>query len=148
MNGTPDWITTGKTVLIMKDREKSNDVTNFRPITCLPLMWKIFTGIISDELYYHVESERLLPEEQKGCQRKSRGAKDQLLIDKMILRSCNKRMTGLEMAWIDYKMIFDIVPHSWLRKCMMSGVAENMQRVLGNSMKKWKSELTSGGQKC
>ena len=147
MNETPDWITTGKTILIMKDREKSNDVTNFRPITCLPLMWKIFTGIISDELYYHVESERLLPEEQKGCQRKSRGAKDQLLIDKMILRSCNKRMTGLEMAWIDYKKTFDMVPHSWLRKCMF-GVAENMQRVLGNSMKNWKSELTSGGQKC
>ena len=47
----------------MKDREKGNDVTNFRPITCLPLMQKIFTGMLSDELYDHLESERLLPEE-------------------------------------------------------------------------------------
>ena len=120
----------------MKDREKVNDVTNFRPITCLPLTWKIFTGIFSDELYDHLESERLLPEEQNGCRRKSRGTKDQLLIDKMILRNCKRRTTGLEMARIDYKKGFDIIPHSWLKKCMMFGVAENMQNKLGNSMKK------------
>ena len=30
---------------------------------------------------------------------------------------------------------------------MMFRVAENMQKVLGNSMKKCKTELTSGGQK-
>ena len=38
MNETSDWLTTGKTVLIMKTTEKENDVTNFRPIICLPLM--------------------------------------------------------------------------------------------------------------
>ena len=66
-NQIADWLTTGKTVLIMKDREKGNDVTNFKPITCLSLTWKIFTGIPIDELYDYLESERLLPEEQKGC---------------------------------------------------------------------------------
>ena len=50
MNETPDWLSTGKTALIMRDREIGDDVTNLRPITCLPLMWKIFTGILSDEL--------------------------------------------------------------------------------------------------
>ena len=29
----------------------------------------------------------------------------------------------------------------------MFGVAENIQKVLGNSMKKWKTELTAGGQR-
>ena len=29
----------------------------------------------------------------------------------------------------------------------MFGVAEKMQKVLGNSMKKWKTELMSQGQK-
>ena len=34
----------------------------------------------------------------------------------------------------------DRVSYSWLEKCMiMFGVAENMQKVLGNSMKKWKT---------
>ena len=69
----------------------------FKPITRLPLMWKIFTGIYSGKLYY-LESERSLPEEQKGCRRKSRGTKDQLLLDKMILRNYKRRQTGLGMS--------------------------------------------------
>ena len=40
-----------------------------------------------------------------------------------------------------------MVPNSWFKKCIiMFGVVENMQKVLGNSIKKWKTELTSGGQ--
>ena len=76
MNETPDWLTTRKAVIIMKYREKGNDIINFRLITCLPLMWKIFVEILSDKLSAHLESQRsvahqkLLLEEQKGCRRK------------------------------------------------------------------------------
>ena len=76
-NQTPEWFTKGRTVLVLKDMEKGNIATNFRPITCLPLMWKLFTGIMGDELYKHLEEENLLPDEQKGCRRNSRGTKDQ-----------------------------------------------------------------------
>ena len=61
MNETPDWLTTRKAVIIMKYREKGNDVINFRLITCFPLMWKIFAEILSDKLSAHLESQRLLP---------------------------------------------------------------------------------------
>ena len=98
----PDWLTTGKTTLVMKDKDKGGQVTNFRPITFLPLLWKLLTGIIAEELYGHLEKEGLLPDEQKGGRRKSRGTKDQLLIDKMIIRNCKRRLTGLGMAWVDY----------------------------------------------
>ena len=47
-------------------------------------------------------------------QEKSRGTKDQSLIDKTILHECSKRHTNLGMAWIDYKKAFDMVPHSWI----------------------------------
>ena len=40
------------------------------------------TGIIADSMYeFFVENDALPVEEQKGCRRKSRGIKDQLLID-------------------------------------------------------------------
>ena len=35
----PSWMTYGRTVLYRKDPAKENSVENFRPITCLPLMW-------------------------------------------------------------------------------------------------------------
>ena len=95
-------MTYGRTVSCQKDAAKGNAVDNFRPITCLPLMWKLLTGIIADDMYNFMERENLLPEEQKGCRRKSRGTKDQLLIDKTILRDCKRRKTNLAMAWIDY----------------------------------------------
>ena len=81
----PKWMTTGKTILCQKDPGKGNTVDNYRPISCLPPMWKLMTGIIANRVYEYLEMNNLLPVEQKGCRRNSRGTKDQLLIDKMVL---------------------------------------------------------------
>ena len=59
-----------------------------------------------------MENENLLPEEQNGCRRKSRGMKDQLLIDKTIIIDCRKRRANLAMACIDYRKAYDFAPHS------------------------------------
>ena len=46
-------------------------------------VWKeVFTGVIADVIYKHLERSNLLPPKQKGCKRKSWGTKDQLLIEK------------------------------------------------------------------
>ena len=51
------------------------------------------------------------------------------------------------MGWIDYKKAFDMVPHSWILRCLeIFGIAENIKSLIGNSMKNWKTELTSGNQ--
>ena len=64
---------------------------NFRPITCLPLIWKLLTGILAEELYEHLKKKKnSLPWEQKGYRKGSRGTKDQLLIDKMIVKDCKR----------------------------------------------------------
>ena len=46
----PEWMTHGRTVLCQKDPRKGNTADNYRPITCLPLMWKLLTGVIADEI--------------------------------------------------------------------------------------------------
>ena len=76
----PGWRTKGRTVLIQKEPAKGNDPSNYRPITCLPLAWKILTGIIAEEIYTFLERTFLLPEEQKGCRKGSRGTGDLLYI--------------------------------------------------------------------
>ena len=88
-------MTYGKTVLCLKDPEKGSAVDNYRPISCLPLMWKLLTGILTNEMYEFIEKNNIFPEEQKGCNRKSRGTKDQLLIDKAVLKDCKVRKTNL-----------------------------------------------------
>ena len=49
----PSWLTKGRTA------------SNYRPITCLPLMWKLMTGEIADQIYRHLDQKKLLPEEQR-----------------------------------------------------------------------------------
>ena len=90
----------------------------------------------------------MLPEEQKSYRRKSRGRKDQLMIDKMILKNCKRRLTNLNLAWIDYKKAYDMVPHSWIIECLeIFKVSQNITILIRNSMKNWRVELTSMGQK-
>ena len=143
----PEWITHGRTVLCQKDPRKGNTADNYRPTTCLPLMWKLLTGVIAEEMYNYLEREKILPEEQKGYRRGSRGTKDQLLIDKMVLKDCTKRHTNLSMAWIDYRKAYDLVPHSWVNEYMeMFGIAENLRTFLQKSMQQWRLSLTANGE--
>ena len=60
----PEWMTKGKTTLIQKDPSKETTPNNYRPITCLPMMWRILTEQIS---------HRLFPEKLKECRKGSRG---------------------------------------------------------------------------
>ena len=123
-------------------------VLNFRPITCLPLIWKLLTGILAEEMYEHIEKTNLLAREQKRCKKGSRGTKDQLLIDEMIVKDCKKRLKSLAVAWIDYRKAYEMVPHSWVQKCMeVLGVAVNVRSFVNASMKQWNTELTASNQR-
>ena len=93
----PSWLTRGRTSLLQKDKSKGNVASNYRPITCLPLMWKLLTGVIADQIYAHLDQE-LLPEEQKGCSKGSRGTNDLLYIDSAIIKEVKSRNKDLAMA--------------------------------------------------
>ena len=97
----PTWMTKGRTVLIIKDLKKGNNANNYRPITCLPMIWKLLTGVTAEEMNGFLEHMGFLPEEQKGCRKGARGTNDLLFIDKMILREAKNRKKNLAMAWID-----------------------------------------------
>ena len=45
-----EWMTKGKTILIQKDLLKGTTPNNYRPITCLHIMWKILTAQIREEI--------------------------------------------------------------------------------------------------
>lgn len=63
------WLTTGQIHLTMKDPAKGPVPNNYRPITCLPTMFKLLTGIILDEIMQHLLINKQHPIEQKGnCQ--------------------------------------------------------------------------------
>ena len=139
------WMTKGRTILTQKDKEKDKTASKYRPIICLPLVWKLLTDVTAEEIYGFLNTNLLLPQKQKGCRRKSRGTNDLLFIDKMIMREVKMRKQNLSMAWIGYKKAYDMVPHSWIIDCLETvGINENIRRLLPESMKSWRVELTSG----
>ena len=68
-------------------------MSNFRPVTCLLFIWKSLTDILAENLYEHLEKTNSLPWEQKRYRKGSQGTKDQLLIDKMIVKDCKRWLT-------------------------------------------------------
>ena len=85
------WFTRGKTSLLQKDKSEDNVASNCRPITCLPLMWKLLTGVIADQTYAHLDQDKLLPEEQKGWRKGSRGTNNLLYIDGAVIKETKSR---------------------------------------------------------
>ena len=105
---------------------KGNVASNYRPLTCLSLMWNLQTGVIADQIYGHLDQEKLLPEEQKVCRKGSRGTNDLLYIDSAAIKEVKSRNKNLAMAWIDFKKAYDMVRHS----CF----SEQYGKVEGNAM--------------
>ena len=105
----PEWMTKGRTTSIQKDPNKGTTPNNYRPITCLQMMWKILTAQIREEIYYSLTSRRFFPDEQKGCCKGSRDTAELLYIDQHILNESKTRRKNLVMAWIDYKKAYDMV---------------------------------------
>ena len=50
----PGWLIRRRISLLQKDKNKGNVASNYRPITCLPLMWKLLPGVIADQIYAHL----------------------------------------------------------------------------------------------
>ena len=108
-------------------------------------MWKLLTGLIADQIYRHLDQPKLLPEEQKGCRKGSRGTNDLIFINREVISEVKSRKNNLAMAWIDYKKAYDMVPHSWIKECLdLFGVAENIKTLLVNSLEKWRESCVQG----
>ena len=144
----PEWMTKGKTTLIQKDPTKGTAPISYRPITCLPMMWKILTAQIREEIYYSLTKRGLFPDEQKGCCKGSRGTAELLYIDQHILNESKTRRKNLAMAWIDYKKAYDMVPHCWIiNSFKMYKISNEIINFIDKTMKTWRVELTTGGRR-
>ena len=110
--------------------------------------FEITDWIVNKNVYDHLNQQNLQPEKQKGCRRRTRGTKDQLLIDRAVVRNSRRRKTNLNVAWIDFQKAYDMVPHSWILKAPgLVGTARNITELLKRSMQSWRTVLFSENNK-
>jgi len=86
----PEWLTAVVTFLIPKNENNENP-KNYRPVTCLPTMYKLIMSVTSRHMQKYMDDENLIPNEQKRFYRGSKGCEYQLLISKAIIQECKCR---------------------------------------------------------
>ena len=72
-------------------KKETQDPSNYHPITCLPVIYKIHTNVITSRITHHIETNNIIPPEQKGNSTNTFETIDQLLINKMIQEDAEKR---------------------------------------------------------
>ncbi|KAL0851472.1 hypothetical protein ABMA28_007269 [Loxostege sticticalis] len=138
----PEFVTKGITHMLPKSSDTSNPL-QYRPITCLPTLYKLITSCITIKINSHIEANNILAEEQKGCRQSHKGCKEQLIIDSTILKHANQHNKNLHLTYIDYKKAFDSVPHSWLiRVLQLYKINPTVITFLEDAMTKWKTTLS------
>jgi hypothetical protein len=140
-NTFPEFLAHGITYLKPKDSDTKNP-SKYRPITCLPTIYKIMTSCIKVIIYDHCQKLNILNEEQKGCVKECFGCKEQLIIDTVIMEQARKNNRNIYTAFIDYKKAYDSVPHSWLIKILkIYKINLDLINFLSHVMTFWRTTL-------
>lgn len=134
-------MTEGVTYIKPKNNETQNPA-NYRPITCLPTLYKIITAVICQKINQHLSQHNILTEEQKGCREQSQGCKEQLTIDAVVMGQAVKECRNLHVTYIDYKKAYDSIPHSWLKKVLqIYKIHPMLQNFLSQTMQSWRTSI-------
>lgn len=137
----PDICTLGMTYMLPKGGNMSCP-QNYRPITCLPTVYKVLTSIIATKLDEHLKENELLLTEQGGCRKGSRGCKELLIIDNIVSKHVKRKSHNLSVGWIDFRKAFDSIPHSWLQRTLqLYKVHPAIINFLTTCMKSWRTTL-------
>ena len=137
----PSFMTKGITHLLHKSGS-TTDPTNFRPITCLPTLYKLLTSILRNKINSHIIKNNIISVSQNGCRSGARGTKELLLIDMAISQQARRSRRNLSVCWIDYKKAYDSVPHAWLLRVLeLYKIDSKLCTLLKSCMGQWRTVL-------
>jgi len=138
----PNYFTHGITYMLPKSNN-TEDPKNFRPITCLPVIYKIFTSAVEKAISRHLKRHSVLAREQNGSRKGSRGSTEWLIIDSIVGRQACRNKRNISVAWIDYRKAFDSVPHSWLLRTMeIYKICPSIIATIKHLMGTWRTILS------
>ena len=105
----PKILKIARVIPLHKDKSK-NDVNNYRPISCLPLLSKIFERIVHNQLYSFLEKYNLISPDQYGF-RKKRSTTDAIM-DQLDFIYKNLDNGDIVISiFMDYSKAFDCLDH-------------------------------------
>ena len=111
----PSTWTTGKIKPIYKKKGNKSDPDNYRPITLLSCLGKLFTAVINDRLKTYSENNHIIGEEQLGF-RNGYSTIDGTFILHTLINIMGKNKKALYAVFIDLKKAFPSISRPLLFK--------------------------------
>lgn len=96
-------------IILIYKKGDSKDISNYRPISLLPVLYKLFSSIINRRISITLEAKQ--PVEQAGF-RKGFSTVDHIHTLELIIEKYQERQRPLYVAFVDYQKAFDTVSHS------------------------------------
>jgi Reverse transcriptase (RNA-dependent DNA polymerase) len=130
--GLPACWKTSRTIPIFKKGDPS-DYGNFRPISLLPTMYKIFSGIISSRIMATATRLGWISPEQKGFLPGVRGIQEHTHILHAVIEQAKQSKKELVIAWLDLTNAFGSIPHPVLN-CLFESlpIPDALRRILSD----------------
>jgi hypothetical protein len=135
-------------LLIPLHKSGSVNITNhFRGITLLPVLGKLFTGILSNRLDSWAERNRIYIEGQNGF-RRGRGTVDSIFILSQAIQQYIQKGKRLYTMFVDFQKAFDYIVHDnlWF-KLINVGIEGKMLRIITSMYRHVKSKVFMNGAK-
>ena len=101
----PDAWRSSKMILLLKKGDPE-DLNNYRPITLLSQIYKVFTRVVLNRIQKRLDNE--LSKEQAGF-RSGYSTIDHIHVLKQLMEKCREYQIPLCIGYIDYKKAFDSV---------------------------------------
>lgn len=141
-----DW-TKGIIKPIFKNKGSIDDPDNYRGITLLSCIGKLFTSVVNKRLSDYVEATGILGEEQAGF-REGYSTLDHIFVLYSIIDLYLHKKKRIYCAFIDYKKAFDLIDRTSLwSKLISSGINGKVITVIYNMYNNAKSCVMNGYQK-
>ena len=98
----------GSITPIYKNKGSTADPTNYRPITILSCLGKVFTAVLNNRLIEFVDTYKLLNENQAGF-RKDYSTSDHIFVLSSLIEIVKAKKQKLYCAFVDFSQAFDSV---------------------------------------
>ena len=122
----PEW-KEAKIIILFKKGDRK-DIKNYRPISLLSHLYKLFTRVLQKRMERILDSNQ--PREQAGF-RKGFSTTDHLQTINQIIEKCNEFNIPLCLAFIDYEKAFDSIEHWAIFKALRNiGINETYLNIL------------------
>ena len=142
----PDEWSVGKIRPIYKNKGSTTDPNNYRPITILSCLNKLFTAVLNERLTEYLDENVMLSENQAGF-RKTYSTSDHIFSLHALIEIMKFEKKKLFCSFVDFSKAFDSVWRSALwGKLLCNEINGNFLRVLHNIYLNAKSFISINNQ--